>query len=189
MASFTPIINIILLQVEPDLFCFIINRNHVEGIVIHILTLIWIPTVFIVTVPGGASSLIGNTYFTTWSCTFSVVGTLIWWQRTWREGIFDKIEEQQNEYDKAKQAIQRREEKRLANLEEQNKHNVEDDLDDEEWVEETSRWQDMEGEPESFDDVDVNSNEDIANVDKDDDGSIASTELQGLPFGRLSARR
>ena len=170
---------------------FIINRNHAEGIFIHILTLIWIPTVFIVTVPGGACSLIGNTYFTTWSCTFSVVGTLIWWQRTWREGIFEKIEEQQNEYDKAKRAIQRREEKRLANLEKENKHNVEDDVDDEEWVEETSPWRDVDGDggSESFDDTDVNSNEDVVNVDKDDDGSIASTELQNLPFGNLSSRR
>ena len=135
--------------------------------------------------------MIGNTYFTTWSCTFSVVGTLIWWQRTWREGIFEKIEEQQNEYDKAKRAIQRREEKRLANLEKENKHNVEDDVDDEKWVEETSRWRDVDGdgEPESFDDTDVNSNEDVVNVDKDDDGSIASTELQNLPFGNLSSRR
>ncbi|KAL7488597.1 hypothetical protein ACHAW6_014186 [Cyclotella cf. meneghiniana] len=111
------------------------QENHVEGLVIQILTVIWVPTVFIVTVPGGAASLLGNLYFTTWGCLFSVVGTLIWWQRNWREGIFAMIEEQQNEYDTVKRHIRRREEKRMAGLRNENITEVNEfDADEEHWI-------------------------------------------------------
>ncbi|KAL3777097.1 hypothetical protein ACHAWO_010469 [Cyclotella atomus] len=149
------------------------QENHVEGIMIHLLTAIWVPTVFIVTVPGGAASLLGNMYFTTWSCSFAVVGLLVWWQRQWREGIFEMIEEQQHEYDKARRAIRRREEKRLANIEEQ--EHAEDNEDNEDEANTTRQFVGQESEQsESFDDEDVNSEDDIQIVD-DDDYSIPST--------------
>ncbi|KAL7531552.1 hypothetical protein ACHAXR_006751 [Thalassiosira sp. AJA248-18] len=66
--------------------------------------------------PGGAASLLGNLYFTTWSTLFAVIGTLIWWVRDWRQSILDIIQEQQEEYELAKRTIRRREEKRLARL-------------------------------------------------------------------------
>lgn len=89
---------------------------YIEGIAIQITTIIWVVTVCIVTMPGGAASLIGNLYFTTWSTLFAVIGTLIWWVRDWRKSILDVIQEQQDEYDKAKRSIRLREEKRLARL-------------------------------------------------------------------------
>eukprot|EP00804_Cyclotella_cryptica_P011850 CCRYP_015359-RA/>CCRYP_015359-RA protein AED:0.06 eAED:0.06 QI:124/0.83/1/1/0.66/0.71/7/2939/507 len=118
------------------------QENHVEGLVIQILTVIWVLTVFIVTVPGGAASLLGNLYFTTWSCSFSVVGTLIWWQRNWREGIFAMIEDQQNEYSSAKRQIRRREEKRLAALRNENTAQVDEfDEDEELWMGTTHQYE------------------------------------------------
>lgn len=154
--------------------CIFIIRNHAEGIVIHILTLIWVPTVFIVTIPGGAASLLGNTYFTTWGCSFSVVGTLVWWQRTWREGIFEMIEEQQNEYEKAKRSIRRREEKRLSASEELAANNDEDES-----IEQTSCRQDMNEESELGEESSIRSDEDVLHQHLEEDNySIPSTDYR-----------
>lgn len=87
---------------------------YVEGLTVHIIALTWIVTVCIVTMPGGIASLIGNLYFTTWSSLISVVGTLIWFVRDWRQMILDVIEEQQNEYNHIKVTLREREEKRLT---------------------------------------------------------------------------
>jgi len=89
---------------------------YVEGLSVHIIAIIWIVTVCIVTMPGGAASLIGNLYFTTWSTLISVIGTLIWFVRDWRKMILDIIQEQQDEYDFVKKTFREREEKRLAKL-------------------------------------------------------------------------
>jgi predicted membrane protein len=83
------------------------------------------------------------------------------------------IEEQQHEYDKARRAIRRREEKRLANIEEQ--EHAEDNEDNEDEANTTRQFVGQESEQsESFDDEDVNSEDDIQIVD-DDDYSIPST--------------
>ena len=95
-----------------------ISRFYVEGISIHILSLIWIVTICIVTMPGGAASLLGNLYFTTWSTLFSVIGTLIWYVRDWRQMILDVIEEKEQEYELVKKTLRRREEERRARLKE-----------------------------------------------------------------------
>ncbi len=64
--------------------------------------------------PGHSASLIGNLYFTTWATCFSIIATLVWWLRDWRKDIADTINAQQEEYERAKRAVLRREEKRLA---------------------------------------------------------------------------
>lgn len=103
-------------------------------------------------------------FLTIRSCSFAVVGLLVWWQRQWREGIFEMIEEQQTEYDKAKRAISRREEKRLASIEEQKHAEDEDENAGEENLTNQASEQ-----PGSFDDT-----EDDIIVD-DDDYSLPST--------------
>lgn len=145
---------------------------------IHILAAIWIPTIFIATVPGGSASLLGNMYFTTWGCSFSIVGTLVWWQRDWRGGIFEMIGEQQKEYEKAKRAIRRREEKRLARLEEQSNTQDENEVAEDQWTGQTENWREMRREEtEPMEDEDIDSEQDIPIVD-DDDYSIPSTEFR-----------
>ena len=105
--------SIIFLMVFSIHTLFII-RNYIEGFMLHILTVIWVTTVCIVTMPGGSASLLGNCYFTTWGTVFSCVGTLVWWLRDWRQEIFDVIQKQQEEYDLAKTAVRKREEKKMA---------------------------------------------------------------------------
>lgn len=69
--------------------------------------------------PGGAASLLGNLYFTTWSTLFAVVGTLIWFVRDWRHMILGRIQEKQDEYDMVKKGLRLREEERRARIKEQ----------------------------------------------------------------------
>eukprot|EP00985_Skeletonema_marinoi_P010586 scaffold4958_cov145-Skeletonema_marinoi.AAC.28 len=89
-------------------------ENYVEGIALHLLAIEWIILIFFTTMPGHAASLIGNLYFSTWATCFSIIATLIWWLRDWRKDIADTINDQQAEYERAKRAILRREEQRLA---------------------------------------------------------------------------
>ena len=70
--------------------------------------------------PGHSASLIGNLYFTSWATCFSILATLIWWLRDWRKDIADTINDQQAEYERAKRAVLRREEKRLAKTRREN---------------------------------------------------------------------
>jgi len=89
-------------------------ENYVEGIALHLVAIEWIILIFFTTMPGHAASLIGNLYFSTWATCFSIIATLIWWLRDWRKDIADTINDQQAEYERAKRAILRREEQRLA---------------------------------------------------------------------------
>ena len=76
--------------------------------------------------PGGAASLLGNLYFTTWSTLFSVIGTLIWYVRDWRQMILDVIEEKQQEYELVKKTLRRRQEERRARLKEKEREEREE---------------------------------------------------------------
>merc|ERR1719221_727573 len=58
--------------------------------------------------PGGAASLVGNLYFTSWSALFSVVATNLWWVKDWRQGIQDVLLMQQREYDEIKRTLRNR---------------------------------------------------------------------------------
>ena len=53
-------------------------ENLVEGIILLLLVLAWIPTVLIVTTPGGAASMIGNAYFFTWLLVIFIIETAVW---------------------------------------------------------------------------------------------------------------
>jgi len=91
-------------------------ENIFEGILLFILTLFWIPTVTIVTVPGGIAQLLGNTYFWSWAATVAVLRTFSWWIRDWRESIHDMIEVQLIEYERAKrQALKQSAEEAFTN--------------------------------------------------------------------------
>ena len=92
------------------------DRNYIEGILLHIMAILWIVLILFTTMPGHSASLIGNLYFTTWGTSFCVILTLVWWLRDWRNEIKDTISEQQAEYEHAKRAVLRREEKRLAKM-------------------------------------------------------------------------
>mmetsp|Transcript_29332 Transcript_29332/g.59683 ORF Transcript_29332/g.59683 Transcript_29332/m.59683 type:complete len:402 (+) Transcript_29332:575-1780(+) len=89
-------------------------ETFVEGIFLHVITVTWVVTVCIVTMPDGSASLLGNAYFTTWGTAFASVGTLVWWLRDWRQGIFEVIHRQQEEYEMVKRAVRNREEKKIA---------------------------------------------------------------------------
>jgi len=83
--------------------------------------------------PGHSASLIGNLYFTSWATCFSLIATLIWWLRDWRKDIADTINDQQAEYERAKRAVLRREENRLAKARRENaeaEHTEESNLDE-----------------------------------------------------------
>jgi hypothetical protein len=94
-------------------------EKYVEGITVHILTISWLLLVCIVTMPGGAASLFGNLYFTTWATLFSVVSTLFWYLQDCRKDIAAIVREEEEEYESVKKNILRREEKRLAKLAEE----------------------------------------------------------------------
>lgn len=91
----------------------------VEQVIIHCIALLWIVTVCISTMPGGAASLLGNLYFTTWLTLFAVIGTLLWAVKDWRGMINGRIKEKQDEYEYIKTALRKREEDRRARLAEQ----------------------------------------------------------------------
>jgi len=73
-----------------------------EGIMLFLGALCWVPTVIFVTTIGGVANDISNIYFFTWLCTILVVHTLVSWVRFWREMVWRVIEKQDAEYDKAK---------------------------------------------------------------------------------------
>lgn len=90
-------------------------ESIIEGIILCTLTLAWIPTVTIITVPGGIAEIIGNTYIWSWVSTVAVLRTFSKWIRAWRESIHDMIERQVIEYEQAKrQALRRRNEPNKA---------------------------------------------------------------------------
>lgn len=69
-----------------------------EGFVLLILFVIWIPSVIIATTPGGAASLVGNAYFFVWSSTVFVVDTCVWWIHDWRRRVLTIIKDQERAY-------------------------------------------------------------------------------------------
>jgi hypothetical protein len=77
-------------------------ENVAEGIILLILSLLWIPCVAIITCPGGIAQLVGNMYLWSWASTVAVIRTFFWWVTDWREAIHDMIEVQLVEYEKAK---------------------------------------------------------------------------------------
>ena len=71
-----------------------------EGLVLCLLVLAWIPNVVVATTPGGVASLVGNAYFFTWLGTIFVMETAVWWVHDWRKSIQSQLEQQEMDYRK-----------------------------------------------------------------------------------------
>jgi hypothetical protein len=76
-----------------------------EGIVLGLLALAWIPSVIVATTPGGVASFVGNAYFFTWLCTIFVMETSVWWVHDWRKRIQSLLEQQEVDYRKIQQEV------------------------------------------------------------------------------------
>lgn len=70
----------------------------VEGFILSVLVLTWIPTVVIATSPGGAASLVGNAYFFTWATSVFVIETFIWFVHDLRQNVHLILKGKENEY-------------------------------------------------------------------------------------------
>jgi len=76
-----------------------------EGFVLCLLVLAWIPTVIVATTPGGVASLVGNSYMFTWGATVFVLETSVWWIHDWRKRIHTILEQEQETYEKIQQRV------------------------------------------------------------------------------------
>lgn len=75
-------------------------ENILEGFCLLLLVLAWIPTVVVATTPGGAASLVGNSYFLTWMSTVFVMETFIWFVHDLRKGVHSALQVKEREYQK-----------------------------------------------------------------------------------------
>lgn len=75
-------------------------ENILEGFCLLLLVLAWIPTVIVATTPGGAASLVGNSYFLTWMSTVFVMETFIWFVHDLRKGVHSALQVKEREYQK-----------------------------------------------------------------------------------------
>jgi hypothetical protein len=92
----------------------------IEGLWLVGLTFAWIATVMIATTPQGAASLIGNSYFFTWSMSIFVFEAFIWYIHDKRKATYDALKEKHDEY-------RQRQQKNLAHaVELQRKHDERD---------------------------------------------------------------
>lgn len=76
-----------------------------EGFCLALLTLCWIPSVIIVTTPGGFASKVGNAYFFTWLTTIMVLETMLWFIHDARGNVQKSIMEKEIEYQKHKEKV------------------------------------------------------------------------------------
>lgn len=92
----------------------------IEGLWLVGLTFAWIATVMIATTPQGAASLIGNSYFFTWSMSIFVFEGFIWYIHDKRKATYEALKEKHDEY-------RQRQQKNLAQATElQRKHDERD---------------------------------------------------------------
>eukprot|EP00980_Cylindrotheca_fusiformis_P012421 scaffold3046_cov105-Cylindrotheca_fusiformis.AAC.20 len=69
-----------------------------EGFFLAMLTLGWVPSVIIVTTPGGFASQLGNAYFWTWGTTIFVMETFLWFIHDSRGNVQRAILQKEKEY-------------------------------------------------------------------------------------------
>jgi len=84
-----------------------------EGIILVILVVSWIPTVIVATTPGGIASDVGNCYFFLWSTAVFVMDTSIWWINDRRKRALLLLYKEQLKYHTIQQRV----------LEQSNQHN------------------------------------------------------------------
>jgi hypothetical protein len=73
-------------------------ENILEGISLSLLGLAWIPTVMVATAPGGAASLIGNSYFLTWLLIVFLLETFVWYVHDLRKEFHHSLREKSQAY-------------------------------------------------------------------------------------------
>lgn len=69
-----------------------------EGTCLLCLALMWIPSVIVVTTPGGFANQVGNAYFCTWATTILVLETLLWFIHDWRKSVYKALQQKEAEY-------------------------------------------------------------------------------------------
>jgi hypothetical protein len=77
----------------------------IEGVCFLVITLMWIPTVMIATTPGGAASLIGNAYFTTWILVVFVFEGVVWFIHDVRKEQHQALRKKEEEYRRRQQRV------------------------------------------------------------------------------------
>ena len=80
-------------------------ENILEGFVLLLLSIGWIPSVIVATTPGGFASLVGNAYFFTWLTTVLVMETSLWFIHDFRGSIHKALEEKEQEYREHQQRV------------------------------------------------------------------------------------
>ena len=80
-------------------------ENILEGFVLLLLSIGWIPSVIVATTPGGFASLVGNAYFFTWLTTVLVMETSLWFIHDFRGSIHKALEEKEQEYREHQQQV------------------------------------------------------------------------------------
>lgn len=76
-----------------------------EAFCLSLLTLGWVPSVIVVTTPGGFASQLGNAYFWTWGTTIFVMETFLWFIHDSRGNVQRAILEKENEYKEHKAKV------------------------------------------------------------------------------------
>ena len=76
-----------------------------EGFVLLLLSIGWIPSVIVATTPGGFASLVGNAYFFTWMTTVFVMETSLWFIHDFRGSVHKALEEKEQEYRRHQQLV------------------------------------------------------------------------------------
>lgn len=97
-----------------------------EGVILLLLVLGWIPSVMVATTPGGIASLVGNAYFFTWATTVFVMETFVWWIHDWRKRIHLILQHQQEEYEKIQEKVQEKSEAALHEADEDEEEDLSD---------------------------------------------------------------
>lgn len=85
-----------------------------EGFCLALLTCSWVPSVIVVTTPGGFASQVGNAYFFTWATTVFVMETFLWFIHDSRGNVQKAILEKEKEYKKHQERVLRDTQEKLG---------------------------------------------------------------------------
>lgn len=94
-------------------------ENILEGCILLLLVLGWVPSVMVATTPGGIAALVGNAYFFTWATTVFVMETSVWWIHDWRKRIHMLLQQQQEDYERIQGELLEKNEAMLHGKEEE----------------------------------------------------------------------
>lgn len=80
-------------------------EKTIEGVLLMVLVLAWIPAVMLATTPGGPASLIGNAYFFTWLTVILIFEAMFWFIHDVRQDLFKALQEKEEEYRQQQQKV------------------------------------------------------------------------------------